>query len=56
MTLLSIHEEKMELENGNQESSSESEGEIISQYGSSQEEDVENQHTVTRDWKCSQKG
>ena len=48
MTLLSIHEEKMELENVDQESSSESEGEILSHYGSSQEEDVENQHTITR--------
>ena len=41
-TLLSIHEEKMELENGYEDYSSESEGEIISHYGSSQEEDVEN--------------
>ena len=52
MTLLSIHEEKMELENANQESSSESEGEILSHYGSSEEEeeeDVENQHTITRE-------
>ena len=40
MKLLSIHEEKMELENEYQESSSESEGEILSHYGSSQEEDV----------------
>ena len=48
ITLLSIHEEKMELENTDQESSSESEGEILSHYGSSQEEDVENQHTITR--------
>jgi hypothetical protein len=49
MTLLSIQEEKMELENGHQESSSESEGEILSHYGSSQEEDVENQHSITRE-------
>ena len=49
MTLLSIHEEKMELENADQESSSESEGEILSHYGSSQEEDIENQHTITRE-------
>ena len=43
MTLLSIHEEKMELENANQESSSESEGEILSHYGSSEEEEyIEN--------------
>mgnify|MGYP007071361011 CR=1 FL=1 len=48
MTLLLIHEEKMELENADQESSSESEGEILSHYGSSEEEeDVENQHTIT---------
>ena len=50
MTLLSIHEEKMELENANQESSSESEGEILSHYGSSEEEeDVKNQHSITRE-------
>jgi len=52
MTLLSLHEEKMELENADQESSSEGEGEILSHYGSSQEEeeeDVENQHTITRE-------
>ena len=49
MTLLSIHEEKMELENANQESS-ENEGEILSHYGSfEEEEDVENQHTVTQE-------
>ena len=53
MTLLSIHEEKMELENADQESSSKSEGEILSNYGSSQEEeDVENQHTITRELEC----
>ena len=50
MTLMSIHEENMELENANQESSFESEGEILSHYGSSnEEEDVENQHTITRE-------
>jgi hypothetical protein len=50
MTLLSLHEEKMELENADQESSSEGEGEILSHYGSEQEEeDVENQHTITRE-------
>jgi hypothetical protein len=50
MTLLSLHEEKMELENADQESSSESEGEILSHYGSEQEEeDVENQHSITRE-------
>lgn len=51
MTLLSIHEEKMELENADQESSSKSEGEILSHYGSSEEEeeDVENQHTIIRE-------
>nr|XP_020180918.2 uncharacterized protein LOC109766547 [Aegilops tauschii subsp. strangulata] len=50
MTLLSIHEEKMELEMANQESSSEGEGEIFSHYGSSEEEeDVENQHSITRE-------
>ena len=49
MTLLTIHEEKMGLENGHQESSSESEAEILSHYGSSQEEDVENQHSITRE-------
>ena len=49
MVLLSIHEEKMELENGDQESSSKSQGEILSHYGSSQEEDVENQCTITRE-------
>ena len=48
MTLLSIHEEKMERENADQESSSKSEGEILSHYGSL-EEDVENQHTITRE-------
>ena len=43
MTLMSLHEEKMELENANQESSSESEGEILSRYGNSEEEeDIEN--------------
>ena len=47
---MSIHEEKMELENADQESSSESEGEILSNYGSShEEEDVENQHTIARE-------
>ena len=50
MKLLSIHEEKMELENADQESSSEGEGEILYHYGGSQEEeDVENQHTITRE-------
>jgi hypothetical protein len=49
MTLLSIHKEKMELENADQESSSKSEGVILSHYGSSQDEDVENQHTITRE-------
>jgi hypothetical protein len=50
MTLLSLHEEKMELENANQESSSEGEGEILSHCGSEQEEeDIENQHTITRE-------
>nr|XP_020177564.1 uncharacterized protein LOC109763117 [Aegilops tauschii subsp. strangulata] len=50
MTLLSIHEEKMELETANQESSSEGKGEILSHYGSSEaEEDVENQHSITRE-------
>src|SRR6266566_103778 len=49
MTLLTSHEEKMELENGQQESSSESEGEVLSHYGSSQEEDVDNQHSITRE-------
>src|SRR3989337_2057819 len=50
MTLLSIHEEKMELENTNQESSSESDGEILSHYGSSkEEEDIKNQHTITQE-------
>nr|XP_020198201.1 uncharacterized protein LOC109784009 [Aegilops tauschii subsp. strangulata] len=50
MTLLSVQEEKMELENANQESSSKSEGEILSHYGSSKEEDVENQHTITQEF------
>jgi hypothetical protein len=50
MTLLSLHEERMELENADQESSSEGEGEILSHYGSEQEEeDVENQHSITRE-------
>ena len=49
MTLLTIHEEKMEQENEQPKSSSESEGEILSNYDSShEEEDVENQHSVTR--------
>ena len=42
MTLLSIHEEKMELENADQESSSEEEWEILKNYGSSHEEDIDN--------------
>ena len=38
----------MELENADQESSSEGEGEILSNYGSSHEEEyIENQHTIT---------
>ena len=57
MTLLSIHEEKIELENGDQESSLESEGEILSHYGSShEEEDAENQHTITRELEMLTKG
>ena len=36
MMLLSLHGEKMELENVDQESSSEGEGEILSHYGISQ--------------------
>ena len=47
--MLSIHEEKMELENANQESSSESDEEFFSHYGSFEEEDVKNQHTITRE-------
>ena len=40
----------MELENAYQEPSSEGEGEILSNYGSSHdEEDVENQCTITRE-------
>jgi hypothetical protein len=50
MTLLSLHEEKNELENADQVSSSKSEEEILSNYGSSQEEeDVENQQSITKE-------
>ena len=51
MMPLSIHEEKKELENADEESTSVSEGEILSNYGSShdEEEDIENQHTTTRE-------
>jgi hypothetical protein len=48
MKLLTIHEENMEKENEQPESSSE-EGEIFSDYGSGHEEDVENQHSITRE-------
>ena len=51
MNMLTIHEEKLELENGQPDTSSVSEGEILSHCSSSQdeEEDVENQHPITKE-------
>lgn len=47
MKLLNAQEEEFEKEQS--DSSSEEEGEILSNYGSSNEEEYENQHTITRD-------
>jgi hypothetical protein len=49
MELLVIHEELLEKEKGQSNSSSEEEGEILSDYDSSHNEDYENRHTITRD-------
>lgn len=49
MELLIVHEEQLEKERGQADSSSEDEGEILSDYGNSNEEEYENQHTITRD-------
>lgn len=49
MKLLNIHEEDLEKEGGQDDSSSNGEGEILSNYGSLDEEnEYVNQHTITR--------
>jgi hypothetical protein len=49
MEILIVHEQQLEKERGQADSSIEVEGEILSDYGSSNEEDYEHQHTITRD-------
>ena len=49
MELLVMYEELLEKEKGKSNSSLEEEGQILSDCGSSHEEDYQNQHTITRD-------
>ena len=49
MELLVIHEELLGKEKGQSDSSSKEEGKILSNYGSSHEEQYENRHTIIRD-------